>query len=74
MAKEVLIQNCMNRYVFAETVRNLLQQERSQNRNLFIAGPAKTFISIPLTKIYKTFQNPSSNKYAFVGVKGKDII
>ena len=77
MAKEILKQNQINIYVFAEAIRSLLEHGRGKNRNIMIFGPAncgKTFLLQPLSKIYDAFVNPSSSKYAFVGVENKEII
>lgn len=77
MAKEILKENKINSYVFAEAVRSLLQQGRGKNRNILIVGPAncgKTFLLNPLTRIFKVFVNPSSSKYAFVGVEENEVI
>lgn len=72
MAEQLLRTNRINKYVFAAAVRDLLQKGRGKNRNLMLIGPAncgKTFLLNPLTLIFKTFVNPSSAKYAFVGVE-----
>ena len=58
-------------------MRNILEKGRGKGRNLMITGPTncgKTFILNPLTLIYKSFINPSSAKYAFVGVQECEII
>lgn len=76
MAKEVLQNNNINVYVFAEAVRKLLIHGRSKGRNIIITGPrdcAKTFVLYPLTKIFLSFTNPSSGTYAFVGIQDKEV-
>ena len=63
--------------MFAENVHDLLRNGRGKNRNLLITGPTncgKTFILHPLTKIFNTFSNPSSVKYAFVGIEKCEIV
>lgn len=77
MAEEVLRNNKINKYVFAEAVRDLLQNGRGKGRNILITGPTncgKTFLLSPLTLIFKSFTNPSSVKYAFVGVQECEIM
>ena len=57
MAEDILKNNKVNKYVFAENVRDLLRTGRGKNRNLLITGPTncgKTFILHPLTKIFDT--------------------
>ena len=77
MAKEILGNNKINVYVFAEAIRTLLELGRGKNRNILLVGPAncgKTFLLNPPTEIYDTFLNPSSSKYAFVGAENKELI
>ena len=72
MALEILRNNDVNKFVFADNVRELLRKGRGKNRNLIITGSSncgKIFILNPLNTIFNTFTNPSSCKYAFVGVK-----
>ena len=66
MAKEVLRNNKINAYVFADAVRTLLELGRGKGRNILLIGPtncAKTFLLDPLTEIYDSFSNPASNKF-----------
>ena len=77
MALEILKNNDVNKYVFADHVRELLKKGRGKGLNLMITGPSgcgKTFIINPLKDIFDTFSNPSSCKYAFVGVENKELI
>ena len=77
MAKEILRNNKINAYLFAEVIRTLLELDRRKNRNILLVGPANcgnTFLLNPLTEIYDTFLNPSSSKYAFVGAENKELI
>ena len=77
MAKEILRNNKINAYVFAEPIRTLLELDWGKNRNILLVGPTnygKTFRLNPLTEIYDTFLNPSGSKYAFVGAKNKELI
>ena len=77
MVKEILRNNKINAYVFAEAIRTLLELGRGKNRNILLVGPAncgKTFLLNPFTEIYDTFLNPSSSKYAFVGAESKELM
>ena len=77
MALEILRNNDVNKFVFADNVRELLREERGKNCNLIITGRSncrKTFILNPLNTIFDTFTNPSSCKYAFVGVEKKELM
>ena len=50
MTLEILRNNDVNKFVFADNVRELLRKERGKNRNLIITGPSnyrKTFILNP---------------------------
>ena len=50
---------------------------RGKWRNLMIAGPAncgKTFLLLPLTTIFKTFSNPATTTFAWIGVQDSGII
>ena len=76
LAKEVLENNGISVYEFADAVRNLLIKGRGKKRNLLITGPrdcGKTFLLNPLNKIFNTFANPSSASYAFVGIHDKEV-
>ena len=77
MALEILRNNDVNKFIFSDNVRELLREGRGKNRNLIITDPfncGKTFILKPLNTIFDTFTNPSSCKYAFVGVKNKELM
>ena len=77
LAKEILRNNQINAYVFAKTIRTLLELRRGENCNILLVGPAncgKTFLLNPLTEIYRTFLSPSSSKYALVGAENKELI
>ncbi len=58
-AKEVLKNNEIHAYVFADAVRSLLDKGRGKYRNIMIVGPAncgKTFLLEPLRTIFSPFQ------------------
>ena len=74
---EVLTNNCIHPVVFTEALRDLLEKGRGKFRNVLIVGPAncaKTFLLTPLTKIFETFGNPASEKYAWLGAELAEII
>ena len=58
-------------------MRELLEKGRGKYRNIFLKGPAncgKTFLLNPLTVIYRTFLNPASTTFAWVGAELAEII
>ena len=62
---------------FVQTIYVLLEKGRGKYRNLYIHGPAncgKTFILSPLKLIYKTFSNPATGTFAWVGAEDAEII
>lgn len=62
---------------FAQAVFVLLQQGRGKYRNLYIHGVAncgKSFILSPLKLIYKTFCNPATGTFAWIGAEEAEII
>ena len=62
---------------FVQAIYVLLEKGRGKNRNLYIHGPAncgKTFILSPLKLIYKTFSNPATGTFAWVGAEDAEII
>eukprot|EP00794_Sanderia_malayensis_P021425 gene21425-biopygen73 len=76
-AKEVLKNNGINIFVFADAVRELLFKGRGKYRNVMITGPAncgKTFLLDPLNKLFETFTNPANSTYAWLGAETKEII
>eukprot|EP00794_Sanderia_malayensis_P001981 gene1981-biopygen1803 len=76
-AKEVLKLNKGHPYLFAAVVRELMEKGSGKFRNIIIVGPAncgKTFVLSPLTKIYKTFSNPATTSYAWLGVEDCEVI
>jgi len=76
-ALEVLQNNSINSYVFANALRDLISKGRGKNRNLMLIGPTncgKTFLLTPLQLLYKCFSNPSNDKYAWIGVDECEVI
>ena len=65
-ALEVLSLNDIPRERFAELVLNSLTYGRGKGRNIMIIGEtncAKTFMLMPLTKIFDCFMTPSKGNY-----------
>ena len=55
----------------------LLEKDRGKYRNILLTGPAicgKTFILNPLNVVYKTFSNPASTSFAWIGVENCEIL
>ena len=76
-AKEVLESNGVDIQYFGQCVRNLLEKGRGKYRNLMIVGVAncaKTFLLNPLNLIYKTFSNPASTSFAWIGAEQAECI
>ena len=77
MAKEVLARNSIVRDDFAEAVRLLLDKGRGRYRNVYLKGPCncgKTFLLSPLNTIHKTFSNPASITFAWVGAEQSEVV
>ena len=76
-ATEVLRNNDIHPFVYAAAIRCLLTYGRGKFRNLLLVGPAnsgKTFLLKPLELIFKTFSNPATDKYAWVGSDQCELI
>ena len=70
-AKQVLQQNGINLYNFASSLRQLLEKGRQKRLNILLIGPTncgRSFLLNPLEIMYKTFMNPATGKYAWVGL------
>ena len=77
IALNILQRNSIVRDDFSSAMRELLEKRRGKYRNIFLKGPAncaKTFLLNPLTVIYRTFLNPASTKFAWVGAELAEII
>ena len=67
----------MEKVVFAEACKELLEKGRGKYRNIMIIGPAncgKTFLLNPLNTIYRTFSNPATSTFAWVGAEQSEVI
>ena len=79
--KELAVQLLKNNGIapesFANAMKELLHKGRGKYRNIMLTGPAncgKTFLLNPLNKIYKTFTNPASTSFAWVGAEEAEIV
>ena len=73
----VLEQNGIHKETFTNTIKELLEKGHSKFRNVMICGPAnsgKTFLLNPLTSVHKTFCNPASTSFAWVGAEDAECI
>ena len=62
---------------FCNAIYTALKDGRGKYRNIYIYGPAnsgKTFILSPLKKIYRSFCNPATGSFAWVGAEDAEII
>ena len=76
-ALEVLQENNIYPPFFTAAVQELLQMGREKSRNILIIGRsnfAKTYLLRPLKLLFVTFCTPSNNKYAWIGLGGKEDI
>ena len=77
LAREILRNNNINPYVYADALRQTFINGRGKKLNILIAGPAncgKTFILSPIKEIFECFCNPANDKYAWVGADKCEII
>ena len=73
----MLKNNGITQESFAKAVKELLHKGRGKYRNIMLIGPAncgKTFLLNPLNKIYKTFTNPASTSFAWVGAEEAEVL
>lgn len=76
-ALNTLHKNNVSRKHFSNLVLTCLKYGRGKGRNLMICGPsncAKSFVLLPLTKIFKCFTNPSEGTYNWVNAPQKEVI
>ena len=77
LAQQVLRNNQVHPFVFAETLRNLMIKGRGKHRNMMVIGPAncgKTFMFRPLSTLFNVFSNPAEDKYAWLETVDAEII
>lgn len=68
-AREVLLNNDINIYVFADALRRCLSKGRKKFNNIMLTGPTncgKSFLLNPLEIMFKCFVNPAAGRYAWV--------
>ena len=78
-ALQVLKYNNINLIDFAASVYQLLEKGRGKHRNMMLIGPSnsgKTFMFKPLKLIFENavFENPSNDKYAWIGAEKAQVI
>jgi len=77
MAKDILVRNGVTQTEFGAAIHELLDKGKGKCCNIFLKGGAnrgKTSLLNPLTVIYKTFVNPASTSFAWVGAENTEII
>jgi len=76
-AREVLRNNCINAYVFADALRQCLDKGRKKNNNILLVGPTncgKSFLLNPVELLFsKCFANPATGRYAWLGLDECDV-
>ena len=76
-ALDVLQDNNIYAPLFSAAVQKLLQMRLGKSRNALIIGTtncAKIFLLGPLELLLDTFSTPSTNRYACIGLDGKEVI
>ena len=76
-AVETLENNGIEQKRFSGLVLNSIINGRGKGRNVMICGPtncAKSFMLMPLTKIYNCFMTPSQGTYNWVDAPDKELI
>ena len=71
MAKEVLKNNKINVFVFAEALRQAFTRGRAKGVNILLLGETncgKSFLLEPIELIFKTFTKPATGSYAWIGL------
>ena len=77
MAEQVLRNNKLHPFVFAEALKTLKIKGLGKHRNVIVIGPAncgKTFLFRLMEKLFKVFCNPAEDKYAWVKVVDAEVI
>ena len=67
----------MSRRAYSKAVKYLLEKGRQKFRNILLKVPAnsgKTFLLNPLSLVYKTFSNPVTSTFAWVGAERAEVI
>lgn len=77
MALTLMSQNELSVSAFCSGIFKALKDGRGKYRNIYVYGPAntgKTFIISPLKNIYKTFTNPATGTFAWLGVEDAEVV
>ena len=71
-ALDVLLKNDINKYVYADTLYNLIEKGRGKHRNILLVAErdcAKSFLVDPIATVFpETFSNPASSAFSWIGV------
>ena len=76
-AIQVLANQGITPLVFCTAVYDALSKGRGKFRNIYVHGSSncgKSFILSPLKVIYKTFCNPATGSFAWIGVEKAEVI
>ena len=76
-AQQLLMWNDVPIDVFTQAVKSLLEKGSGKFLNILIKGPAntgKTFLLNPLNIVYKSFTNPATSTFAWVGAEKAEVI
>ena len=76
-ANQILSWNDVSREASSHAVKDLLEKGRGKFRNILIKGPAntgKTFLLNPLNVVYRSFSNPATSTFAWVGAEKAEVI
>lgn len=77
MAVAILERNNIKQEDFGEAVPNALEKGRGKYHKVYLKGPANCMIAFllnPLTTVYKTFSNPTSTTFAWVGAEETKVL
>ena len=75
-AVEILENNNINMFAFAQAMRQCLIVGRAKYFNVFLYGPkncGKSFLLNPLEDIFRCFMNPTEGKYCWVGLDDCEV-
>lgn len=75
-SREILQKNNIKPFVSADTIRDLLIQNRGKFRNIITVplNCGKRFVLKPLETIYHRFSNPANDRYAWVAAEDVKVI
>ena len=76
-ALQTLQQNDISVEEFRSAVKELLHLGRGKFQNILIIGPAnccKTFLLKPISLVYRSFVNPATSTFAWVGAEEAELL